>query len=59
MTGLILQKGVPLTFRNDEASEFVKSLSWHQPDYDSLSQPTLKRNCRALHATLERVSNKM
>ncbi len=26
MTGLILQKGVPLTFRNDEASEFVKGV---------------------------------
>jgi hypothetical protein len=26
MTGLILQKGVPLIFRNDEASEFVKGV---------------------------------
>jgi hypothetical protein len=26
LTGLILQKGVPLIFRNDEASEFVKGV---------------------------------
>ncbi len=26
MTGLILQEGVPLIFRNDEASEFVKGV---------------------------------
>jgi hypothetical protein len=67
MTGLILQKGVPLTFRNDEASELAsqrrcsinESLSWHQPSNDRFAQPTLKRCGRAIHATPQRLSHEM
>jgi hypothetical protein len=65
MTGLILQKGVPLTFRNDEASDFVKGVVASMNRYLGISQVTTashnprSNSCRALHAALERVSNKM
>jgi hypothetical protein len=58
MTGLILQKGMPLIFRNDKASEFVKgvvaamnqSLSWHNPSNDRLTQSTFQRSRGAIYA---------
>jgi hypothetical protein len=53
MTGLILQKGVPLTFRNDEASELVKGV------VDRFAQPTLKRCGRVIHATPQWLSHEM
>jgi hypothetical protein len=40
MTGLILQKGVPLTFRNDEASELVKGVVASMNRYLGISQVT-------------------
>ncbi len=40
MTGLILQKGVPLIFRNEEASEFVKGVVAAMNRYLGISQVT-------------------
>jgi hypothetical protein len=45
MTGLILQKGVPLTFRNDEASEFVKGVVASMNCYLGISQVTTAYHC--------------
>ena len=67
MTGLILQKGVPPAFRNDEASELVKGVVASMNRYLGISQVTtashnpraFKRRCRAFHATLKRLSHKV
>jgi hypothetical protein len=40
MTGLILQKGVPLTFHNDEASELVKGVVASMNRYLGINQVT-------------------
>jgi hypothetical protein len=40
LTGLILQKDVPLIFRNDEASEFVKGVAASMNRYLGISQVT-------------------
>jgi hypothetical protein len=42
MTGLILQKGVPLIFRNDEASEFVKGVVAAMNRYLGITQVTTR-----------------
>jgi hypothetical protein len=58
LTGLIFQKGVPLIFRNDEATELVAGtvaamntyLKIQQISHDRRTQSPLKCCCRALHA---------
>ncbi len=54
MTGLILQKGVPLTFRNDEASEFVKGVVASMNRYLGISQVTTASQNPRLNAVVER-----
>ncbi len=40
LTGLVLQKGVPLSFRNDEAPEFVKGVVASMNRYLGIEQIT-------------------
>ena len=54
MTGLILQKGVPLTFRNDEASEFVKGVVASMNRYLGISQVTTASHNPRSNAVVER-----
>jgi len=54
MTGLILQKGVPLTFRNDEASEFVKGVVASMNRYLGISQVTTASYNPRSNAVVER-----
>ncbi len=54
MTGLILQKGVPLTFRNDEASEFVKGLVAAMNRYLGIVQVTTDSHNPRSNAVVER-----
>ena len=62
MTGLILQKGVPLTFRNDEATELVKGVVASMNRYLGISQVTTASHnprSKTLHAALKWVSHEM
>jgi hypothetical protein len=54
MTGLILQKGVPLTFRNDEASEFVKGVVAAMNRYLGIVQITTGSHNPRSNAVVER-----
>jgi hypothetical protein len=54
MTGLILQKGVPLLFRNDEASEFVKGAVAAMNRYLGISQVTTASYNPRSNAVVER-----
>jgi hypothetical protein len=54
MTGLILQKGIPLTFRNDEASEFVKGVVASMNRYLGISQVTTASHNPRSNAVVER-----
>jgi hypothetical protein len=54
MTGLILQKGVPLTFRNDEASELVKGVVASMNRYLGISQVTTASHNPRSNAVVER-----
>jgi hypothetical protein len=54
MTGLILQKGVPLIFRNDEASEFVKGVVASMNRYLGISQVTTASHNPRSNAVVER-----
>ncbi len=54
MTGLILQKGVPLTFRNDEVSEFVKGVVASMNRYLGISQVTTASHNPRSNAVVER-----
>jgi hypothetical protein len=51
MTGLILQKGAPLIFRNDEASEFVKGVVAAMNRYLGITQVATSS---WIYATVER-----
>jgi hypothetical protein len=54
MTGLILQKGVPLTFRNDKASEFVKGVVAAKNRYLGIVQVTSGFHNPRSNAVVER-----
>ena len=54
MTGLILQKGVPLRFRNDEASELVKGVVASMNRYLGISQVTTASHNPRSNAVVER-----
>jgi hypothetical protein len=54
MTGLILQKGVPLTFRNDKASEFVKGVVAAMNRYLGIVQVTTGSHNPRSNAVVER-----
>jgi len=54
MTGLILQKGVPLTFRNDEASELVKGVVASMNRYLGIVQVTTGSHNPRSNAVVER-----
>jgi transposase InsO family protein len=54
MTGLILQKGAPLTFRNDEASELVKGVVASMNRYLGISQVTTASHNPRSNAVVER-----
>jgi hypothetical protein len=54
MTGLILQKGVPLTFRNDEASELVKGVVAAMNRYLGIAQVTTGSHNPRSNAVVER-----
>ena len=53
-TGLILQKGVPLIFRNDEASEFVKGVVASMNCYLGITQVTTASHNPRSNAVVER-----
>jgi hypothetical protein len=54
MTGLILQKGVPLIFRNDEASEFVYGAVAAMNRYLGITQVTTGSYNPCSNAIVER-----
>ena len=54
LTGLILQKGVPLIFRNDEASEFVKGVVASMNRYLGITQVTTASHNPRSNAVVER-----
>jgi hypothetical protein len=54
MTGLILQKGVPLTFRNDEASELFKGVVAAMNRYLGIAQVTTGSHNPRSNAVVER-----
>ncbi len=54
MTGLVLQKGVPLTFHNDEASELVKGVVASMNRYLGISQVTTASHNPRSNAVVER-----
>ena len=54
LTGLILQKGVPLIFRNDEASEFVKGAVASMNRYLGITQVTTASHNPRSNAVVER-----
>jgi hypothetical protein len=54
LTGLILQKGVPLIFRNDEASEFVKGVEASMNRYLGITQVTTASHNPRSNAVVER-----
>lgn len=54
LTGLIFQKGVPLTFRNDEASEFVKGVVSAMNRYLGIDNVTTGGHNPRGNATVER-----
>jgi transposase InsO family protein len=54
LTGLILQKGFPLIFRNDEASEFVKGVVASMNRYLGITQVTTASHNPRSNAVVER-----
>jgi transposase InsO family protein len=54
LTGLILQKGVPLSFRNDEAPEFVKGVVTAMNRYLGIEQITTGSHNPRSNAVVER-----
>jgi transposase InsO family protein len=54
LMGLILQKGIPLIFRNDEASEFMKGVVASMNRYLGISQVTTASHNPRSNAVVER-----
>jgi transposase InsO family protein len=54
LTGIILQKGVPLIFRNDEASEFVKGVVASMNRYLGITQVTTASHNPRSNTVVER-----
>jgi hypothetical protein len=54
LSGLILQKGVPLSFRNDEAPEFVKDVVSAMNRYLGIKQITTGSHNQRSNAVMER-----
>ena len=54
LTGLVLQKGVPLSFRNDEAPEFVKGVVAAMNRYLGIEQITTGSHNPRSNAVVER-----
>ena len=54
LTGLVLQKGVPLSFRNDEAPEFVKGVVAAMNQYLGIEQITTGSHNPRSNAVVER-----